>query len=219
MRIPGCVFVALALLAAAQAPAQVRPQITNPGVEAFFNATAYYERGRYREAHRRYLQSAEWGNKLSQFNLGTMYYNGLGVGPDKPRAWAWVKLSAERDYPQLVAAADEIWRELSQAERAQAQRIYENELIPKYGDGFALPRTAAHMQRRFREATGSRMGGSSSTSTTVQSPDSGGNLLTPAEIYYDRDVWKMDRYLEQEEAWFHRMMDTGVPIAEFEEVD
>lgn len=189
----------------------------NPGLKIYIEATKHYEAGEFDQAYTRYLESSRWGNKLSQFNIGTMYYNGIGVARDPGRAWAWVELSAERDYPQLVRAADEIWSELDEAARERARRIHEQELAPEYADEVAIPRTQRYVNRRFRAATGSRLGGGAPSNPLIVQPR--GETHRIGDVYYDEDDWRVSRWLEQEEAWFRQMMEEGVPIAEFEESD
>jgi len=186
----------------------------NPGMAAYMDATAHYEARRFDAAYDQYIEAAGWGNKLAQFNLGTMHYNGIGAARDVARAWAWIELSAERQYPQLRAAAREVWSELDAVEQSRAQRIYQSELLPKYGDEATLPRAKRYVSRRYRAATGSRLGGSGSNTLLVQPSD---DIQSVGDVYYDEDGWRVERWLEAEKEWFERMMSQGVPIAEFEE--
>lgn len=189
----------------------------NPGLEAYVEATRHYEAGDFSNAYQRYQQSARWGNKLSQFNIGTMYYNGIGMARDPARAWAWIELSAEREYPQLVRAASEIWGELDDNARQRAQRILDEELEPEYADAVALPRTQRFVTRRYRSATGSRLGGSAASNPLLVQPRD--HPHTVGDVYYREDDWRVERWLEQEAAWFEQMMEAGEPVAEFEEID
>jgi uncharacterized protein len=189
----------------------------NPGLKAYVEATRLYESAEYTSAYQRYQQSARWGNKLSQFNIGTMYYNGIGVARDPARSWAWIELSAERSYPQLVQAASEIWGELDDNARQRAKRILEEELKPEYADAVALPRTQRFVNRRYRSATGSRLGGGAASNPLLVQPRD--HPHTVGDVYYREDEWRVDRWLEQEAAWFEQMMQAGEPVAEFEEID
>jgi TPR repeat protein len=209
-------LVALALLATLS---HAGPDTSrhNPGLHAYVEATRLYERAEYSEAYRTYRQSARWGNKLSQFNIGTMYYNGIGVSRDAARAWAWIELSAERGYPQLVNAADEIWRELDEQGRERARRVLTSELQPQYADAVALPRTQRYVNRRYRAATGSRLGGGAPSNPLLIQPRD--DHTTIGDVFYDPNAWHLERWLEQEAAWFERMMETGEPVAEFEDID
>lgn len=189
----------------------------NPGLKAYVEATRYYESGDYDSAYQGYRQSARWGNKLSQFNIGTMYYNGIGVSRDPARAWAWIELSAEREYPQLVHAADEIWRELDDSEKQRAQRIHDEELVPEYADAATLPRTKRFVNRRYRSATGSRLGGVAASNPLLVQPRD--HQQSIGDVYYREDEWRVERWLEKEAAWFEQMMEAGEPVGEFEEID
>jgi len=190
-------------------------QIENPGVRSFNEATALYQEERYRAALEKYRESARWGNKLSQFNIGTMYYNGIGVARDLARSWAWIRLSAEREYPQFVAVEREILAEMNETSRRLGEQILENELLPEYGDAVALPTVRQFMNRRYRAATGSRLGGTSGSNPVLVHPRDG--IQSIGDVYYSDTVWQLDRWLESERAWFEEMMESGEPLTEFKE--
>ncbi|QKK01971.1 MAG: sel1 repeat family protein [Pseudomonadota bacterium] len=117
-----------------------------------------YAAGQYFSAMDKFRSAARWADKLAQFNLGVMYLNGQGSDPEPARAWAWFELAAERRYPRMVKVADQVWASLDEPGRAQARRIYDDELMPRFGDAVAVPRTASFMRRAQRSATGSRVG-------------------------------------------------------------
>ncbi len=211
------VFFLLLILPVSAVDAGSQSRDYNPGLKAYVEATRHYESGDYDSAYQGYRQSARWGNKLSQFNIGTMYYNGIGVSRDPARAWAWIELSAEREYPQLVHAADEIWRELDDNEQQRAQRIHDEELVPEYADAATLPRTKRFVNRRYRSATGSRLGGVAGSNPLLVQPRDHPQSI--GDVYYREDEWRVERWLEQEAAWFEQMMEAGEPVGEFEEID
>jgi len=187
----------------------------NPGIRAFHEATELYQAGAYDQAFDKYVNSARWGNKLSQFNIGTMYYNGVGRGRDAARAWAWIRLSAEREYPQLVMAEQEIWQELDETEKRRAERILRSELLPEYGDEVTLPAVRRYMDQRHRSATGSRRGGAAGSNALLVHPRD--DVKQSGETYYRDDAWSVDAWLAQERAWFAELMEAGEPIVQFEE--
>ena len=61
----------------------------NDGVDA-------YKRQDYKTAYKLWLPLAEQGNATAQFNLGSMYSNGLGVPQDYKEAVRLYRLSAEQ---------------------------------------------------------------------------------------------------------------------------
>ncbi len=204
----------LILLICCQISIATGQSVHNPGVRLFHEATGLYQAEHYSRAFEKYEKSSSWGNKLSQFNIGTMYYNGIGRSQDRARAWAWIALSAERGYPQLVAARQEIRSELDQADRRRAERIYQSELLPAYGDEKVLPRVRRYMDRRYRSATGSRRGGAPGSNSLLIHPRN--DLKSSGEVYYDESDWSVDQWLEQERSWFQQLMEDGEPLVQFE---
>ena len=88
-----------------------------------------------------------------------MHLRGEGTDFDPVQAWAWLELSAERGYPSMVEAANELFDLLDEEQRRQARRLLDQELMPEYGDAVAVPRAQVEMDRRRRQSTGSRVGG------------------------------------------------------------
>jgi hypothetical protein len=193
----------------------VGPAGQNPGLSLYHEAVRHYQNGNHAQAFEDYEESAHWGNKLSQFNLGTMYYNGVHVSRDPARAWAWVKLAAERGYQQLIDMEQAIWSELDATDRDRAERILERELLPEYGDAAALPRMERFVNRRYRSATGSRLGGVAGSNPVLVQPRD--QVQATGDVYYRDDNWRVERWLEQEAAWFDAMMNAGEPVTGFEE--
>lgn len=209
------VFLSALLIASVVCAAPTGPAGQNPGLQLYYEAVRHYENRNHAQAFEDYEESAHWGNKLSQFNLGTMYYNGIHVGRDPARAWAWIKMAAERGYQQLIDMEEAIWDELDDAQRTRAERILERELLPEYGDAVALPRMERFVNRRYRSATGSRLGGvAGSNPVWVQPRD---QVQSTGDVYYGEENWRVDRWLEQEAAWFEEMMNAGEPVTQFED--
>ncbi len=208
--------LALALLLSSVLSANpTGPAGQNPGLALYKEAVRQYQSGNHSRAFDTYEESAHWGNKLSQFNLGTMYYNGVHVSRDPARAWAWIKLASERGYQQLIEMEQAIWDELDDGQRTRAERILEAELVPEYGDEVALPRMERFVNRRYRSATGSRLGGVAGSNPVFVQPRD--QVQSTGDVYYGEDNWRVERWLEQEAAWFDDMMNAGEPVTRFEE--
>jgi hypothetical protein len=62
----------------------------------FMKGLAAYQSGDYATALREFRPLAEQGDADAQFNLGLMYYNGLGVPQDYKTAVKWYTLAAEQ---------------------------------------------------------------------------------------------------------------------------
>lgn len=64
----------------------------------FDHALKAYDRGNYNEAADEFMALAEDGHAKSQFNLGLMYFRGLGVERDSYQARVWALKSARQGY-------------------------------------------------------------------------------------------------------------------------
>lgn len=75
--------------------------LTLAAVAADFSAglTAYQQKD-YATAVKEWRPLAEKGDAPSQFNLGLMYVDGLGVPQDYNQALSWFQRSAQQDYPK-----------------------------------------------------------------------------------------------------------------------
>ncbi|WP_223669112.1 TonB family protein [Kangiella shandongensis] len=100
-------------------------------VASFRDATTLYEKGLYEEAFNEYYQLAKIGHKDSQFNVGVMYFEGVGVDKDPLKAYAWVKLSDEDKLAEKVFL-EEIRQEITK-EQPLIDEFYES-LKSKYGN-------------------------------------------------------------------------------------
>jgi hypothetical protein len=142
-----------------------------PGDRHLGEGLRAYERGRYSRAMTSFVSAARWADKIAQYNLGVMYLYGQGVDADPARAWAWLSLSAERNYPLMTETADHIWERLNDDERERGKRILNDELMDRFGDRHTVPRTARHMQRQMRRMAGTRTGSRAAGVTTVWEVD------------------------------------------------
>jgi TonB family protein len=140
-----------------------------PGAIAAEDATGRgitaYVQGNYELAFRSWTKAAEAGDRLAQFNLGTLYSRGEGVTKSIDKAVYWYRKAAEQGYPKAMYNVGEAYRtgtgvkqnpELARkwlakaagAGHAPAQtmlgRIYEN------GDG--APADIAEAVRWYRKA-------------------------------------------------------------------
>jgi TPR repeat protein len=93
----------------------------------------------YREALRLFELSSYWADKVAQYNVGIMYYNGIGAPAEKTRGVAWLGIAAEAHDTLADAALQVAYAELSPEQRKEAQAIFE-QLDAKYGDEVTLPR-------------------------------------------------------------------------------
>lgn len=68
------------------------------GADDFGTGLSAYQKGDYATAIKEWRPMAEQGDAAAQFNLGLLYYDGLGVPQDYAQAADWFLRSAEQDY-------------------------------------------------------------------------------------------------------------------------
>jgi hypothetical protein len=102
-------------------------------------ADAAYTRGHHEHALHMYRRASRWGDKFSQFSVGIMLWRGEGTGADRPQAWAWLALAAERGYPFMTDLRDHAWDALDEAERTRAAEQFAA-LADEYADVAVQPR-------------------------------------------------------------------------------
>ena len=71
--------------------------------------TAYVQ-GNYELAFRSWTKAAEAGDRLAQFNLGTLYSRGEGVTKSIDKAVYWYRKAAEQGYPKAMYNVGEAYR-------------------------------------------------------------------------------------------------------------
>ena len=99
----------------------------------FALAMKYYEQADFRKAYHEFLEAAEYGNYLSQFNIGAMHYRGEFVDKNLTEAYAWFTLAAQDPAYEARQVHKNIYQKLSPEERQKANKRYE-EIYAEYGD-------------------------------------------------------------------------------------
>jgi hypothetical protein len=129
-----------------------------PGEYYFqLGVNAFYKKD-YAHAIEMYKVAASWAYKPAEFNLGLIYFQGLGVPADRPRGAAWMSLAAERSRGgEAVRARDLMLGKLDKSESQRAFAIWQ-ELKPTYGDEVALARAKTRWAQVKSSMTGSRVG-------------------------------------------------------------
>ncbi len=184
-----------------------------PGNSYLADGTRAYRAGQFASAKSKFTAAARWADKLAQFNIGVMNYHGEGVRQDHARAWAWLSLSAERGYPEMVTMADLVYQELTDAQKARGRRLLEDELRPEFGDEVAVERTAIRMERERRRATGSRTG---FVGNLVVIDRSGRNR--GGDEFFRAEAWDFRQIVEMETRIFRALEGGTVSLRDFEVV-
>ncbi|HJU09049.1 MAG TPA: sel1 repeat family protein [Rhodanobacteraceae bacterium] len=139
----------------------------------------------YSHAVDMYQVAASWAYKPAEYNLGLMYFRGEGVPADRARGAAWMVLAAERNTPLYVKARDLMITQLSNAEFAQTDQIW-NQLKPTYGDEVALHRAKMRWAEVKASMTGSRVGDGAEHLLVGSSNDRPSQRDTPRQVV---DSW------------------------------
>jgi TPR repeat protein len=113
-----------------------------PGKYFEQKAQCSLKKGDYPEALRMFELGGLYADKLSQYNIGIMHFNGIGVPVDRPRGAAWLGIAAESHDDLADAALQAAYAELDADERVLADALF-RELDARYGDAVALPRALA----------------------------------------------------------------------------
>lgn len=173
-----------------------------------------YNRKEYAIAVRELQLAARYGDKPAQALLAEMYWTGTGVAPDRPLAYAWMDIAAERNYPNFVIKREAYWGGLSQHERGQAL-ARGMPLMDEYGDAAALKRLDRKLRQARDRITGSRLGFQSALKPDVPGlfkrnltvplgtgVHAGTAMTVSLEKYNDPKYWVLDRYVAlKDKAW------------------
>jgi len=162
----------LTLLALVQVPNAVLgkdfpgPPLTRELKATMTAADDAFQAERYREAHRIYENDlVPMGDKYSQYLIGWMNVQGLGVHKDLVLGVAWLELAAERNHAKLSEVRDEVavWLSTEEKQKVPAQL---EELRVQYGDCAVVKRLLAQ-DRELEPTVGTRLSGSSQPVTVI----------------------------------------------------
>lgn len=159
-----------------------------------------YKKGDFKQAMEHFLRASFYADKPSQAMVGEMYWKGEGVAVDKPSAYAWVDLAAERQFVNLLAVRERYWKSMSEAEQAKAIEIGQG-VYEKYGDQVAKKRLEAKLRNVRKNITGSRTGAVGTLTVELAGPD-GESVSVDGSQFYNEQYWNADKYwVWQDETW------------------
>ena len=171
--------------------------------------------GKHANAFRFFQRAAYYGDKPSQGMVAEMLWNGSGVAPSRPQAYAWMDLAAERGYQGFLILRERYWNALAEAERtealAQGAAIY-----AAYGDAAAQPRLARVLRRERRRMTGSKTGFAGTLKITVPGP--AGFEDIDGSKFYDEKFWNPKMYQAWHDSIWMKPRIGQVTIGELERV-
>ena len=159
-----------------------------------------YEAKDYDVALTRLQRAARHADKPAQALIADMYWRGVGVAQDRPLAYAWMDIAAERLYPVFVGYREAFWAELTPAEREDALRRG-RPLLGEFGDDVAKPRLESVLKRHRRNITGSRVGFVGNlTIIPFTGPLAGTGMTLTGDEYYADKYWNPVIYWEHQDA-------------------
>ncbi len=208
-----CLVAAPALATGPEAP---RPETPRPDNEAIVHSQAFLsghpdlrwrlyalreqDAGNHERALRYFQRAARYADKPAQAAVAEMLWEGTGVTRDRPLAYAWMDLAAERGQPKFIGWREHYWQQLDEAGREQALQVGQG-VYAEYGDDVAKPRQERVMRRARRQVTGSRTGMAGSMLVV---PVEDGHAQTPVDgsRFHNPKYWDPELYWHwQDEIW------------------
>lgn len=167
--------------------------------------TDYLERGRHGDALRTLRIAARFADKPSQIMLSRIYWEGLGVRPDRAVAYVWLDLAAERGWQTVLVARERAWNALDDGERKRALAIGDA-MYREFGDDVAKRRLEARLTQGRRAQLGSRTGFMASRVRVfvfgLNGDFNGSGSYFSGDEYYADKHWLPETYwAEQETQW------------------
>lgn len=176
------------------------------------------ERGEHAVALRQFKRAAWYADKASQAMVAEMYWTGTGVEQDRPLAYAWMDIAAERMYPDLLVFRDRYWDALDAAERAEAIERGQA-VLAEYGDATAKPRLERVLRRERRRATGSRTGFVGKLQIIpMNGPMAALGFTVNVETYYAARYWEPEQYWQLHDTIWRAPRQERVDVGEPEPV-
>ena len=153
---------------------------------------AALEDDRASEAFTYFRRAARYADKPSQAMVAEMLWTGTGVPRDRPQAYAWMDIAAERAYVPFVSKREEYWEALDEAGRERALEVG-RPLYEEYRDAVAQERLERKLEKAKRKITGSRVGFVGFLKVVVAGPG-GIGIAIDGERFYDDKYWEPDLY-------------------------
>jgi hypothetical protein len=198
-------LLALALLAAGESAAAGSYELHHP--DQYFRRVGadHLERGRHDDALRTLRIAARYADKPSQIMLSRIYWEGLGVRPDRAVAYVWLDLAAERGWSDVLVARERAWNALDERERERALAVGDA-MYREFGDDVARHRLETRLAQGRRAQLGSRTGFMASRVRVfvfgLNGDFNGSGSYFSGDEYYADEHWLPESYwAEQERQW------------------
>lgn len=174
-----------------------------------------YRDNNYADALRFFQRAAHYADKPSQGMVAEMYWSGQGIAQDRPLAYAWMDLAAERGYQGFIGLRERYWNALDPAERQRALSVGED-VYARYGDAAAQERIARVLRRERKKLTGSRTGFVGNVQVYV--PTAGGFAQIDGSKFWDSRYWDPQEYRQWQDSVWMTPRIGRVEVGEFEQV-
>ena len=175
---------------------------SHPDLRNYRRGLDAYRGGDLEKAHRYFRMASRYADKPSQAIVAEMYWQGRGVERNRPLAYAWMDLAAERGNRRLLAQREQFWEALDEAERAQALELGP-QVYAEFGDDVTKPRLETALRRETKRSVGSRTGFTGNAQIIAPVPgviDTGSpddpvpTITIPASAYYASKFWNPKEY-------------------------
>ncbi|MBN8727034.1 MAG: sel1 repeat family protein [Xanthomonadales bacterium] len=166
------------------------------------------EARRAEQAFDHFRRSALYADKASQAAVAEMLWSGIGTRQDRPLAYAWMDVAAERGYEKLLIQRERYWAALTPEQQATAIQVGED-VYARYGDDVAKPRMENELRRARSQVTGSRVGRVGTLTVPgaldlhgTKSVLNVGSLgsVTDGSLYFAEKYWEPAAYWEWQDA-------------------
>lgn len=172
-----------------------------------------YRKGNYADAMTYFRRAARYADKPSQGMIAEMLWKGQGTPVDRPAAYVWMDLAAERAYKMMLVQREKYWADLTEAERARALEMGDA-LHAEYADSAARPRLDQKLRQGKRRVTGSRTGFVGNLKISIPGPNGSRNI--DGSDFYDRKFWNTNEYLRMQDSDWKEFGEGTVEIGELQ---
>ncbi len=156
-----------------------------------------YERDEFTAAYKHFLRAAHYADKPSQAALAEMFWQGIGVEPDRAAAYGWADLAAERGYTAFLAQRERYWTQLTETERERALKLGAG-IYAGYGDEVAKPRLERMLRKGDKWAYAS-VTHRAYARAQLKNVDGWGYTL-PMTGFYEAKYWEPRQYWQWQDA-------------------
>ena len=163
----------------------------HPDLKYRLLALTAYRKEDFADALSKFKRAARFADKPSQGMVAEMLWEGQGVPVDRPAAYIWMDLAAERGYKMMLVKRELYWEALTAAERERALELGDA-LYGEYADKYAKPRLESKLRQARMKTTGSRTGFASNLRIEIPTP-SGLRTINGSDYYKD-EYWKPEHY-------------------------